>query len=116
VQPADEEGLMRAVSILGDIAQVVHPAEGSFDLSGYDNPTDAIIAIVRRHPMRQEEIVRTLKRWSPGRVGQALTDLAASGRAQMVERYGVRFWSATRAHYTDKAGSHRSIINRDERR
>jgi wyosine [tRNA(Phe)-imidazoG37] synthetase (radical SAM superfamily) len=37
VQPADEEGLMRATAILGDVAHVVHPAEGTFDLSGCDN-------------------------------------------------------------------------------
>jgi wyosine [tRNA(Phe)-imidazoG37] synthetase (radical SAM superfamily) len=39
--------------ILGNIAEVVHPAEGSFDLSGYENVVDAIIDIITRHPMRQ---------------------------------------------------------------
>jgi wyosine [tRNA(Phe)-imidazoG37] synthetase (radical SAM superfamily) len=108
VQPPDEEGLMRAISILGNIAEVVHPAEGSFDLSGYENLVDAIIGIITRHPMRQDEIERTLGRWSPGQVDKTLSDLEASGRAQVVERYGIQFWSAAPAHYPDKARSERA--------
>jgi hypothetical protein len=109
VQPPDEEGLMNALAILGNIAEVVHPAEGSFDLGSYENPIDAIIAIITRHPMRQEELERTLDRWTPGEVSQVLADLAASGRAQVVERNDVRFWSASPARYPDEARSQRTV-------
>jgi wyosine [tRNA(Phe)-imidazoG37] synthetase (radical SAM superfamily) len=105
VQPPTDESLMRALAILGDVAEVVHPAEGSFDLSGYDDPVDAILAIITRHPMRQEELERALSRWSPGNVRKVLADLEASRRAQVVERYGVRFWSAAPSHYPDEARS-----------
>jgi wyosine [tRNA(Phe)-imidazoG37] synthetase (radical SAM superfamily) len=108
VQPPTDEGLMRAMAILGDIAEVVHPAEGSFDLSGYDNPIDAILTIITRHPMRQEEIERALWRWSPGQVSLVLANLEDSGRAQVVERYGVRFWSAAPSYYPDESQSHRT--------
>ena len=90
---------MRALSILGNIAEVVHPAQGGFDLSGYDNVIDAVVGIITRHPMRQDELERTLDRWAPIQVSEALEELEASGRVQMVERYGVRFWSAATAHY-----------------
>jgi wyosine [tRNA(Phe)-imidazoG37] synthetase (radical SAM superfamily) len=109
VQPPHEESLMQALAILGNIAEVVHPAEGSFDLSGFDNLVDAIIGIITRHPMRQEELERTLSRWSPGHVNTVLADLIASGQAQVVERLGVRFWSAAPAHYPDKAKSQRTL-------
>jgi wyosine [tRNA(Phe)-imidazoG37] synthetase (radical SAM superfamily) len=112
VQPPTDESLMQAMAILGDIAEVVHPAEGSFDLSGYDNPIDAVIGIITRHPMRQEELECTLDRWSPGQVNQALADLTASGRAQVVERYSVRFWSAAPSHYPDEAHSRRTMPGR----
>jgi wyosine [tRNA(Phe)-imidazoG37] synthetase (radical SAM superfamily) len=105
VQPSDEEGLMRARAILGDIATVVHPAEGTFDLSGFDTVVEAIIAIITRHPMRQEELERTLAYHKPGRVREALAELEANGGAQVVERYGVRFWSAAPSHYPDEAHS-----------
>jgi wyosine [tRNA(Phe)-imidazoG37] synthetase (radical SAM superfamily) len=102
VQPPDEEGLMRALAILGEVAKVVHPAEGSFDLSGSDNVVDAIVGIITRHPMREDELRRTLEKWKPGRADLTLEELAASGRAQVVERYGYRFWSASPARYPEK--------------
>ena len=105
VREPEEEGLMRAMAILGDAATVVHPAEGSFDLSGYDNVVDAIIGIITRHPMRQEELERTLAQWTPGHVSEALDTLAASGKAQVVERLDRRFWSAAPSRYPDEAYS-----------
>jgi len=108
VQPPPEKRLMQAIAILGNTAEVVHPAEGTFDLSGYDNPIDAVIGIITRHPMRQEELERTLERWSPGRVRKVLVELEASGRAQVVERLGVLFWSAAPSHYPDEDQSLRT--------
>jgi wyosine [tRNA(Phe)-imidazoG37] synthetase (radical SAM superfamily) len=105
VLPPTNESLMQALAILGHVAEVVHPAEGSFDLSGYDDPIDAILTIITRHPMREAELERALSRWSPGKVQQVLAELEASQRAQVVERYGVRFWSAAPSHYPDEAHS-----------
>jgi len=101
VQPPDEEGLLRARAILGEVARVVHPAEGDFDLSGYKDMVDAVVAVITRHPMREEELIRTLERWSPGQVQEALQALSLSGRAQVVERYSYRFWSAAPARYPE---------------
>lgn len=99
VQPPDEEGLLRARAILGDIARVVHPASGSFDLSGAQSLVDAIVGIITRHPMREDELIETLEHWSPGEVTATLTELEESGKAQIVERLGVRFWSSSPAYY-----------------
>jgi len=105
VKPPGSEGLMRAMAILGYTAEVAHPAEGSFDLSGYDNPADAIISIITRHPMSQDQHERTLECWSPEEANRVLADLEASGKVQIVERYGVRFWSASLAHFPDETRS-----------
>ena len=99
VQPADEEGLLRARAILGDIARVIHPASGLFDLSGNESLADAVVGIITRHPMREDELVETLKHFSPGEVTATLLELEKSGRAQVVERLGVRFWSASPSYY-----------------
>ncbi len=99
VQPANEEGVLRAMAILGNVAQAVHPREGVFDLSDFENPLDAIVSIITRHPMREEQIRRALGDWPSAQVDAALTELERSGRAQVVERYGVRFWSAAPARY-----------------
>jgi len=105
VQPPGEEGLMRAMAILGDVASVVHPAEGTFDLSGYENLVDAVVAIITRHPMREEELIRTLTRWTPGEVSVILEELQQSEQAQMILRHGSRFWSGAHAFYPEEIQS-----------
>jgi len=105
VQPPDDDGIIRARAILGVFAKLVHPAVGSFDLSGYDDPLDAIVSIITRHPMRQEQIERSLSQWPPQMVRQALVDLETSGRAQMIDRYGVQFWCANPSHYPSETQS-----------
>jgi wyosine [tRNA(Phe)-imidazoG37] synthetase (radical SAM superfamily) len=99
VQPSDEEGLLRACAILSDIAKVIHPASGSFDLSGTESLVDAVVGIITRHPMREDELIETLKHFSPGEVTATMAGLEKSGQAQVVERYGIRFWSASPAYY-----------------
>jgi wyosine [tRNA(Phe)-imidazoG37] synthetase (radical SAM superfamily) len=99
VQPSEEEGLLRANAILGDSAKVIHPASGSFDLSGTESLVEAVVGIITRHPMREDELIETLKHFSPGEVASTLKALEKSGKAQVVERLGVRFWSASPAYY-----------------
>jgi wyosine [tRNA(Phe)-imidazoG37] synthetase (radical SAM superfamily) len=107
-RPADEEGLMRARALLGGVSHVAHPAEGTFDLSFCESATDAIVAIVTRHPMRQRELERALAQYAPGQVAEALGELERGGRVQVVERCGVRFWSAAPSFYPDEASSLRA--------
>lgn len=101
VQPPDDEGLIRALAVLGNIAKVVHPATGSFDLSGYDSVVEAIVSVITRHPMGESELRSALEKWTPGQVDTALEALSTSGKAQIVERYGNRYWSAAPSHYPD---------------
>lgn len=108
VEPPDEAGWMRAVAILGDVAQVVHPAQGDFDLSGHNTVEEAIVSIITRHPMREDELVRVLEQWAPGRAEETLQALIASGQAQRVERHGAHFWSAAASHYPRAADSRSS--------
>ena len=105
VCPPDGEGLMRAIAILGSTAKVVHPTEGTFDLGSGGNLVDAVIGIITRHPMRQEELERAVAQWAPEEIEEALAELRLSGQAQIVERLGSRFWSAASARYPDQAHS-----------
>lgn len=108
VQPPDDEGLMRATAVLGKIARIVLPAQGRFDLSGCQSIQEAIVNIITRHPMSRQQIEETLNDWEPAEVQQALTGLAASGQAQIVERLGVEFWSASPAHYPAESQSQKT--------
>ena len=99
VQPPDEEGLLRARAILGGTAQVVHPASGDFDLGISDTPIDAIINIISRHPMQENELIGVLERWLPVDVSTALQELEKSSQVRRVERYGVNYWTASDAFF-----------------
>ena len=101
VQPSDEKGLLRACAILGNVARVIHPTSGTFDLSGFTSLVDAVISIITRHPMREDELRASLNRWSSNDVNETLKELENSRQAQVVERYGYRFWSASPAHYPE---------------
>jgi wyosine [tRNA(Phe)-imidazoG37] synthetase (radical SAM superfamily) len=106
VQPPSQEGLLRARAILGEITKISHPSSGAFDLSGYDDVVDAILSIISRHPIREQTLICTVARWFPEQAKDALHALEASGRAQVVERYGVRFWSASPSYYPAEENVH----------
>lgn len=99
VEPASEEILVRAAAILGEKARVTGIASGAFDLSGFDDVVEAVTAIISRHPMEEEELIGTLRRWTPGEVTETLAKLTTSGAAQVVIRRGHRFWSSRKARY-----------------
>jgi hypothetical protein len=103
---------MRATAILGDSVRVVHPAEGTFDLSSGANLMDAIIGIITRHPMREAELRQALERRSPQQIGEALSELAAGEQAQVVERYGAQFWCGAAARYPDEVHSWRTASDK----
>ncbi len=99
VEPPDDDGLMRAVAILEEVAavRVARSVEGAVDLSGHDTLMNSVIAVITRHPLTDGELERALVRWAPGRVQEALAELEDSGRVQVVIRHGKRFWTASAA-------------------
>ena len=101
VQPADEDGLLRAQAILGEVAHVLSPAQGEFDLRGCENVNEAILSIIMRHPMREDDLFSSLQHWPDEDVRRILEDLSKSGRAQLIIRYGVRFWTASGTTYAN---------------
>jgi wyosine [tRNA(Phe)-imidazoG37] synthetase (radical SAM superfamily) len=94
VAPPDDEGLMRAIAVLGPIAHVVHPYSNGVDVSDYATPNEAILGIVTRHPMSEDQLTHLLAHWTPPEIAAALATLQAEGRVNPVERLGTRFWIA----------------------
>jgi wyosine [tRNA(Phe)-imidazoG37] synthetase (radical SAM superfamily) len=95
VEIPDHEAIVRATSLLGDVAEVVSPYDGSFSLEGSDSPMDAVLAIIRRHPIREVRLLETLERYSDKEVEDVLLDLEQSGRARQRVHYGEVFWEST---------------------
>jgi len=102
VLPVDEEGLMRAARILGEVSIIVHASDGLFDLSGQDSIAEAILSIITRHPIREEELEQALEGWIPERVRELMAQLKASSLAQVVERYGHRYWVSAGARFPER--------------
>jgi len=103
VESPDAGRLVRATAILGEVAQVIGLAPGSLNLAGEEDVLDAVVAMITRHPMREVDLARALKGWPSSQVAQALADLEASGRAQVVIRNSQRFWSGIEARYARAA-------------
>lgn len=92
VAPPDDEGLMAAVSILGQWAHVVHPAGGAFALPPGTPVVDGIVDIITRHPMSEAQVRTLAGHYAPGEVETVMARLAADTRALVIDRYGSRFW------------------------
>jgi len=75
----DDERIARAAAILGAVARVVQPTNAELNLAGAADVVDAIVAVISRHPMAEDELVRALARWNPDQVETTLQELAASG-------------------------------------
>lgn len=101
VKPPDEEGIMRSIAILGEVAQVIHPQEGLFDLSGSENAVDAIIGIITRHPMSEDQLLTALNQFPAGEREKTIEALIVSKQAQLIERFGKKFWCATPSVFPD---------------
>jgi wyosine [tRNA(Phe)-imidazoG37] synthetase (radical SAM superfamily) len=93
----------RARSVLGEGVRVVRPVAGGFGLDSCSSAADAVLDIVTRHPMSEQELVGALCGRCPGLdVEQALVELAEDERVQVVERGGQRFWSAAEYRYAPR--------------
>jgi len=118
LEPPDQEGLMRAIAILEQVAPVraVESVTGTVELTASDTLADAILAVITRHPLHEEELERTLAHCDAQQVHAALAELEATGRAQRVTRYGKRFWTAAASYFPEApAAGNKATIQRRRR-
>jgi wyosine [tRNA(Phe)-imidazoG37] synthetase (radical SAM superfamily) len=92
VEPPASQGLMRAIAILGEVATVLTPAQGSIELAPDMEPEDAVVEIIRRHPIREQELLKTLARFGTERLKATLAALVESERAIRHSYRGQVFW------------------------
>ncbi|MEA2033108.1 MAG: radical SAM protein [Euryarchaeota archaeon] len=94
--PPDKESIALAHAILGSVNVVDITAEetGEFSIEGFTNPEDAILAIIKRHPMREEQVIETLKKFEVEKrdVHDSLKRLEESGKIKKVEYRKKVFW------------------------
>lgn len=109
VHPPNQEVLVLARNILGEIAYLIPPAMGVFDLAGEDSLVESILGIITRHPMNEPELHETLARKCPGQGSMILDKLMSSGESQIIERYGERFWVSADAKFSKHSAYRKTI-------
>ena len=98
VRVPDEDALVRAQVLLG--AELLpHEEEGEFGVEGFPSPVDAILHIIRRHPMRERHILETLSHLSPDEISEGLDSLVKSGRAKRITYQGQTFYAYVEGRY-----------------
>jgi wyosine [tRNA(Phe)-imidazoG37] synthetase (radical SAM superfamily) len=109
VMPPSEEGIMRATAILGEKTNVIHPQEGHFDLSRNDNVVEAIIGIITRHPISEYQLLRAIASFPDEERTKIIDALQTSNQAQVVERFGQKFWCTTSSFFPDTRNTQNSF-------
>ncbi len=61
VEPPDIETIANAHAIIGEAVSIAYQEEGTFKLQTDLPPVKAILEIIKRHPMRKEQIQQTVK-------------------------------------------------------
>ncbi|TLU82892.1 MAG: radical SAM protein [Chlorobium sp.] len=90
-----EERIERAITILSQVAAVVHPAKGIMDLTGSPDLLQAVTAIVSRHPVQQRELQKAVENCFSGEKEKAagmMKTLLESGRFRIIDHNGEPYW------------------------
>jgi len=103
VTAPDTEGLVRAHALLGDVVFIDVSESGVFSTAGFDSPVEAVSMIVRRHPMRMEQILKTLDMFSQEAIDVALQALKADGKMQEVLYRGDVYYATGEGRYVARA-------------
>jgi len=92
--PPDKETIASAYTILGDgnVVDIAAEETGEFSIEGFTNPEDAILAIIRRHPMREEQVIETLEKFEVRDLHDDLKRLEESGKIKKVKYREKVFW------------------------
>jgi wyosine [tRNA(Phe)-imidazoG37] synthetase (radical SAM superfamily) len=104
VEPPDRSVVSHAVEVFERIAKVIVPGDSNTDFDLEGELDRALIDIVTRHPMREDEVRSMVERQVRTRTDAILSELADGERIQVVNRLGDRFWCAADSDF----GDHRS--------
>jgi len=103
VRPPSRRAQEQAAALLGDTGYLARKVRDGTGMVSGEDAQAAILSIIRRHPMRGDELARCLRRWDAGDVARALRSLERRGQVQRIERLGHGYWSWIGARYPDSS-------------
>ena len=105
VMPPDNESLIYAAAAFDDFLKLGNTSDSDFYIGKGEDICDAVLNIVSRHPISQQELERTIAHLAPGEEAEVMVDLISSGRFQIVERQGTQYWQAAEARFPEASSS-----------
>ncbi len=92
--PPDEEAIELALAVLSDlnVRDITGEERGEFSVAGFESPEEAIMALIRRHPMRETQVIETLNRMGYVNIPDSLKRLRECGKIKRVRYRGKVFW------------------------
>jgi len=96
VRVPGEASLRRAQRILGQAAEVVVPEASGFQFQKGEDLVEAILAIVRRHPMREDRLLEALGDYPVEQIQRTLDELTQSGLARRRVYRDQVFWESAK--------------------
>lgn len=87
IEPADELGIVRANTILGDVVEVIDPEIGEFSAECFSSAEEAVKTLLKRHPMREDQLKELLRKF-----GEDMSLLETIDGVRRVEYMGNIFY------------------------
>lgn len=79
-----QKACVRAHVLLGKGVFIDQPEVGAFSIAGFEDPIEAVLMILRRHPMRRNQIFKTLNMFPSEALDLALIELETSGKLRRI--------------------------------
>lgn len=97
VKPPSQEGLARVRASLGDVIEIILPETGDFRIISQDIPSikQELIQIIKRHPMRLEQIKKLLQQNQITNPEDLMTDLEKKGYINHMEYQNQVYFFST---------------------
>jgi len=91
VEPTTKKSIKLALEIFGDVIPIITEEVGDFSVEGFKDPIDAIVYLVRRHPMRKDQVIEVLKQFEGIDINEKLFQLLESGEVKAMDYQGKIF-------------------------
>ena len=104
VRAPEETAVSLAHSILEDAVVIDAPESGTFSTGGFDDPVEAVVMIVRRHPMRRDQIAQTLNHLAPKALAETIEELLSTGAVRALQYRGETYYGPGDGRYPNMKG------------
>ena len=91
VEPPPKESIKLAREIFGEVVPIITEEIGDFSIEEFNNPIEAILYLIRRHPMHKEQVIDVLRKFNGIDVNEKLYQLLESGKVKAVNYKGKVF-------------------------